>query len=58
MYGRARRWAMQRIFTAPITMLGKELFLDPARFVVVGDKVHVLSRERLGPVHFAGASFF
>lgn len=57
-YARARRWAMRRIFAAPITMLGKQLFLDPARFVVVGDKIHILSSESLGPVHFAGAVFF
>jgi hypothetical protein len=57
-YARARRWAMARILDAPIVMLGKELFLDPARFVVVGDHIHVLSRERLGPLHFAGAVFF
>ncbi|WAS97267.1 hypothetical protein [Nannocystis punicea] len=55
---RARRWALRRIFAAPITMLGQELFLDPARFVVAGDRIHVLSRERFGPVHFAGAVFF
>lgn len=54
----ARRWARQRIFAAPILMLGKEVFLDPARFVVEADRIHVLSRERLGPVHFAGARFF
>ncbi len=57
-YTRARRWALRRIFAAPITALGKQLFLDPARFVVVADKLHILSSERLGPVHFAGASFF
>jgi len=54
----ARRWAMRRIFAAPILMLGKEVFLDPERFVVEGDRIHVLSRERLGPLHFAGAQFF
>ncbi len=57
-YARARRWALRRILAAPILMLGKELFLDPDRFVVNGDKIHVLSRESLGPVHFAGAVFF
>ncbi|MCY0995140.1 hypothetical protein OV203_48890 [Nannocystis sp. ILAH1] len=57
-YARARLWALRRIFAAPIMMLGKELFLDPARFVVDGGRIHVLSRERLGPVHFAGAVFF
>ncbi|MBZ5713919.1 hypothetical protein [Nannocystis pusilla] len=57
-YRRARHWAMRRIFAAPVVMLGKELFLDPDRFVVEGDKIHVLSRESLGPLHFAGAVFF
>jgi hypothetical protein len=57
-YTRARRWAMRRIFAAPIVMLGQELFLDPARFVVTGDAIHILSRDALGPVHFAGAVFF
>lgn len=58
MYARARLWALRRILAAPITMLGQELFLDPARFVVEDGRIHVLSRERLGPVHFAGAVFF
>ena len=57
-YVRARQWAMRRVHGAPITMVGKELFLDPSRFVVVGDAIHVLSGEALGPVHFAGAVFF
>lgn len=57
-YARARRWAMRRIYAAPITMVGKELFLDPERFVVEGDKIWVLSSESLGPVHFAGAVYF
>ncbi len=57
-YARARRYAMKRIFAAPITMLGKQVFLDPKRFVVASDKIHVLSSESLGPVHFAGAVFF
>ena len=54
----ARRWAMRRILAAPILMLGKQVFLDPQRFVVEGDRIHVLSRERPGPLHFAGARFF
>lgn len=33
----ATAWAMARIFGAPIVMLGKELFLNPTRFVVVGE---------------------
>jgi hypothetical protein len=54
----ARRWAMRRILAAPVLMLGKEVFLDPEKFVVEGDRIHVLSRERVGPLHFAGARFF
>lgn len=57
-YAAARRWALRKLLAAPITMLGKELFLDPDRFIVVGDKIHVLSSESLGPVHFAGAVWF
>lgn len=57
-YTRARQWAMQRIVPAPILLLGKELFIDPDRFVVAGDKIHVLSSESPEPLHFAGAVFF
>jgi hypothetical protein len=56
-YSRAQRFAMKRIFSAPLTILGQEVFLDPGRFVVEADKIHVLSSERLGPLHFAGARF-
>ncbi|MFV8752355.1 hypothetical protein ACNOYE_17535 [Nannocystaceae bacterium ST9] len=57
-YARAQRYASKRIFAAPILMLGKEVFLDPDRFVVEADKIHVLSTASLGPVHFAGAVFY
>lgn len=57
-YGRAREWAMRRLLPAPIVLLGKELFLDPDRFVVVGDAIHVLSSDAPEPLHFAGAVFF
>ena len=57
-YTRARRWALRRIFDAPICVLGKQLFLEPDRFLVDGDKIHILSRDSLGPLHFAGAVFF
>ena len=57
-YVRAQRYAMRRIFAAPITMLGQEIFVDPERFVVDAKAIHVLSRDRLEPVHFAGAVFF
>ncbi len=54
----SQRYAMKRIFAAPITMLGQEVFLDPARFVVEADKIHVLSSESLDPLHFASFSFY
>jgi hypothetical protein len=57
-YVRAQSYAKQRILPAPITILGRELFLDPERFVVVGDKIHVLSQDAVAPVHFAGAVFY
>jgi hypothetical protein len=57
-YVAAQHEAKQRILPAPITMLGRELFLDPERFVVDGDKIHVLSRDALAPLHFAGAVFY
>jgi hypothetical protein len=57
-FARARRWAMKRVLSAPITMLGKEVFLAPERFVIESGMIHVLSNEALGPVHFAGAVFF
>ncbi len=56
-YVRAQRFAMKRIFSAPITMLGREVVLDPARFIVEDGRIHVLSSEALGPLHFAGARF-
>lgn len=57
-YARAQQEAMQRILPAPITMLGRELFLDPECFVVEGDKIHVLSYDALAPLHFASAVFY
>lgn len=55
---RAQRWASRRIFAAPITLVGKQVFLDPERFVITGDRIEVLSDVALGPLHFAGAEFF
>lgn len=57
-HARARLWAMRRVLASPVVMLGKEMFLDPSRFVVEADRIHVLSHDRPGPLHFAGARFF
>lgn len=56
-YKRAQRWAKRRIAKAPIHVLGKQIFVAPARFVIEGQHVHLLGRESLGPLHFAGATF-
>ncbi len=57
-YARAQRYAKSRILPAPIMMLGQEVFLDPSRFVIEADKIHVLSTESFDPVHFAGAVWY
>jgi uncharacterized protein (TIGR02996 family) len=52
-YGGAQRFARARLDPAPILVLGHEVYLHRAQFVVDGNLVHVLSRERLAPVNFA-----
>jgi hypothetical protein len=53
LYTRAQRFARARLDPAPIMMLGQQIVLDPSRFVVETDKIHVLWTERLAPVNFA-----
>ncbi len=57
MLRRAQRWALRRLRGGPITLLGKQVFVAPERFVVRGDKIHLVGPEPLGPLHFAGATF-
>lgn len=45
--------AKAEIMPAPILMLGEEVLLDPDRFVVEGNLVHVLGKGTLAPVNFA-----
>jgi hypothetical protein len=52
-YERAQTFARLRILPAPVVMMGQEVFLDPARFVVQPGAIHVLSAEALSPVNFA-----
>jgi hypothetical protein len=49
-----RRQTEPLIARAPVLLMGQERFIDLTRFVVDGDKLHILSSERLAPVHFAG----
>jgi uncharacterized protein (TIGR02996 family) len=53
LYGGAQRFARARIDPAPVLMLGHEVYLHRAQFIVQGNLVHTLSRERLAPVNFA-----
>ncbi|KRV46828.1 hypothetical protein AQ490_08550 [Wenjunlia vitaminophila] len=49
----AQTFARAHIMPAPILMLGQDVVLDPARFQVRGNQIHVLGRESLAPVNFA-----
>lgn len=53
LYRRAQAFCRARIEPAPIVMLGQEVFLDPSRFQITGNQIHVLSSTRLAPVNFA-----
>ncbi|EDM76558.1 hypothetical protein PPSIR1_24159 [Plesiocystis pacifica SIR-1] len=53
LYERAQGFARRRIRGAPLLALGEQLYLDLDRFVVEGDKIHVLSDTALSPVNFA-----
>ena len=53
LYLRAQTFCRARIDPAPIVMLGQQVLLDPSRFQIAGNQIHVLSSERLAPVNFA-----
>lgn len=53
LYANAQSFAKAHIMPAPILMLGQDVVIDPARFVVEGDRIHVLGKEALAPVNFA-----
>ncbi|MFJ9848135.1 hypothetical protein [Streptomyces sp. NPDC101150] len=50
---RAQSFAKAHIMPAPILMLGEDVVLDPAKFVIRGNQIHVLGKESLTPVNFA-----
>jgi hypothetical protein len=41
---------------APLLLMGQELVLGPENIIVEKDKIHILSSQRLAPVHFAAMS--
>ncbi|MEU5363018.1 hypothetical protein ABZ354_05845 [Streptomyces sp. NPDC005925] len=49
----AQTFAKAHIMPAPILMLGQDVVLDPEKFVVRGNQIHVLGKESLTPVNFA-----
>ncbi|KIG17964.1 hypothetical protein DB30_02179 [Enhygromyxa salina] len=53
LYDRAQRWAKSRIASAPITIMGQEIFLNLDKIVVANGKIYVGSEEPLAPVNFA-----
>lgn len=53
LYTRAQSFAKAHIMTAPILLLGEDVLLDPEKFVIEGNRIHVLGREPLAPVNFA-----
>ncbi|MCP2340595.1 2OG-Fe(II) oxygenase [Actinomadura rupiterrae] len=52
-YTELQEKAKQEVMPAPILLLGEEVVLDPDRFVVEGNLVHVLGKDALTPVNFA-----
>jgi hypothetical protein len=53
LYARAQSFAKAHILPAPILMMGQDVALDPEKFVIEGNRIHVLGREALAPVNFA-----
>ncbi|GAB7029075.1 hypothetical protein AB0G35_12335 [Streptomyces sp. NPDC021749] len=53
LYERAQTFAKAHIMPAPILMLGQDVVLDPEKFVVRGNHIHILGKEPLTPVNFA-----
>ncbi|MFD8543111.1 hypothetical protein [Streptomyces sp. NPDC059649] len=53
LYERAQTFAQAHIMPAPILMLGEDVVLDPEKFVIRGNQIHILGKEPLTPVNFA-----
>ncbi len=46
-----------RLGEAPVVLMGQEVWLNPSRFLVTENQIHVLSADRLEPIHFAAMSW-
>lgn len=53
LFVRAQRSVANRISQAPILLMGEEIYLDPERIRVEGDKIYVQSSQSLTPINFA-----
>ncbi|TJZ57328.1 hypothetical protein FCH28_07830 [Streptomyces piniterrae] len=53
LYERTQTFAKAHIMPAPILMLGEDVVLDPEKFVIRGNQIHVLGKQPLTPVNFA-----
>ncbi|MFI1364921.1 hypothetical protein [Streptomyces griseochromogenes] len=49
----AQTFVKAHIMPAPILMLGQDVVLDPEKFMVRGNQIHVLGKRSLTPVNFA-----
>ncbi len=50
----AQEDAREDLLRASVFVMGDALVLNPSRFVVRDGRIHVLSTQRLAPIHFAG----
>ncbi|GAA3850571.1 hypothetical protein GCM10022227_04620 [Streptomyces sedi] len=53
LYEEGQSFARAHLMPAPILMMGEEVALDPERFVIRGNQIHVLGSRALAPVNFA-----
>lgn len=53
LYTDSQSFAKAHIMPAPIVMLGEDVLLDPEKFVIQDNAIHVLGKESLKPVNFA-----
>ncbi len=53
LYERAQTFAKAHIMPAPLLMLGEDVVLDPEKFVIRGNLIHILGNAALTPVNFA-----
>lgn len=52
-YESAQTFAKAHIMPAPILMLGEDVVLDPEKFLVRGNQIHVTGDKELAPLNFA-----